>query len=170
MELGHLLTRSGLTHPEVCRYIQCDNINTSGKTVYFVGWVTWNRPVYHWFRQNHVANTATSWTGRSAKLNVIAVLFIIWRDTPPHWARVSSFTKFLDHTQRRITVGRTPLDEWSDRRRELYLTAHNTHNREASMPPVLFEPTISADERPQTYALDRAATGTDSYRYTSSPT
>ena len=28
------------------------------------------------------------------------------------------------------------------------------------MPPVGFEPTISADEQPQTYALDRAATGT----------
>ena len=29
------------------------------------------------------------------------------------------------------------------------------------MPPVGFEPTISACERPQTYALDRAATGTE---------
>ena len=29
------------------------------------------------------------------------------------------------------------------------------------MPPVGFEPTISASERPQTYALDRAAIGTD---------
>jgi len=28
------------------------------------------------------------------------------------------------------------------------------------MPPVEFEPMISAGERPQTYALDRAATGT----------
>ena len=28
------------------------------------------------------------------------------------------------------------------------------------MPPVGFEPTIPAGERPQTYALDRAATGT----------
>ena len=28
------------------------------------------------------------------------------------------------------------------------------------MPPVGFEPTISAGERPQTYDLDRAATGT----------
>jgi len=27
------------------------------------------------------------------------------------------------------------------------------------MPPVGFEPTILADKRPQTYALDRAATG-----------
>ena len=30
------------------------------------------------------------------------------------------------------------------------------------MPPVGFEPTISAGERPQTYALERAATGTGS--------
>jgi hypothetical protein len=26
---------------------------------------------------------------------------------PPQWARSSSFTRFLDHTQRRTTVGRT---------------------------------------------------------------
>ena len=70
------------------------------------------------------------------------------------------FLSFLDNTQRRITVGRTPLDVWSVRRRDLYLTTHNTHNRQTSMPPVGFEPTISACERPQTYALDRAATGT----------
>jgi len=40
------------------------------------------------------------------------------------------------------------------------LTTHNTHIRQTSMPPEEFEPTISAGERPQTYALDRAATGT----------
>ena len=56
---------------------------------------------------------------------------------------------FLDHTQRRPTVGRTPLDEWSACRRDLYLTTHDTHNRQTSMPPVGFEPTISAGERPQ---------------------
>ena len=55
---------------------------------------------------------------------------------------------FLDHTQRPSTVGRTPLDEWSARRRDLYLTTHDTHNRQISMPPVGFEPTISAGERP----------------------
>ena len=71
-----------------------------------------------------------------------------------------SFLRFLAHTQRRITVGRTPLDEWSARRRDLYLATHNSHNRQTSMSPVGFEPTISASERPQTYALDRAATGT----------
>ena len=40
------------------------------------------------------------------------------------------------------------------------MTTHNTHNRQTSMPPVGFEPTISAGERPQTYTLDRAVTGT----------
>ena len=45
------------------------------------------------------------------------------------------FLMFLDHTQRRTTVGRTPLDERSARRRDLCLTTHNTHNRQTSMPP-----------------------------------
>jgi len=72
----------------------------------------------------------------------------------------SSFLMFLDHTQRRTAVGRIPLDEWSARRRDLYLTTHNTLNRQTSMPPVGFKPTISAGERPQTYALDGAVTGT----------
>ena len=33
------------------------------------------------------------------------------------------------------------------------------------MPPVGFEPTISAGEGPQTYALDRAATGTGNNKH-----
>ena len=77
------------------------------------------------------------------------------------------FLMFLDHTQRRNTVGSTPLGEWSAHRRDLYLTTHNIHNRQTSMAPVGFEPTVSAGERPQTYALDRAATETAwSYYYT----
>ena len=54
---------------------------------------------------------------------------------PSNGAITSSRTRFLDHTQRRATVGRTPLDEWSVSRRDLYLTTHNTHNRQTSMPP-----------------------------------
>ena len=61
----------------------------------------------------------------------------------------SSFLRFLDHTQRRTTVGRTALDNWSARPRDLYLTTHNTHNRQASMPPVGFERTLPAGKRPQ---------------------
>ena len=80
----------------------------------------------------------------------------MWRCCPTR-AMASSFTRFLDHTQRLTTFGRTPLDEWSAPRRDLYLTTHNTHKRQTSMLPAGFEPTISAGERPQTYALDRAA-------------
>ena len=65
------------------------------------------------------------------------LFFFLWRNSP-QWASASSFTRFLDHTQRRNKVGRTPLDEWSARRRDLYLTIHNTHNRQTSIPPVGF--------------------------------
>ena len=54
------------------------------------------------------------------------------RDSP-QWAR-GSFTRFLYHTQRRTKVGRTPLDGWSARRRDLSLRTHNTHNRQTDMP------------------------------------
>jgi len=84
----------------------------------------------------------------------ITYLFYFWRDSP-QWAMASSFMRFLDHTQRRTTVGRTPLGERSACRRDLYLTTHNTHNRQTSMTPVGFEPTTSAGERTQTYALER---------------
>jgi hypothetical protein len=67
---------------------------------------------------------------------------------------------FLDHKQGRTTIGKTLLDEWSARRRDVYLTTHNTPNRQKSMPPVGFELTISAGERPQTYTLDGADTET----------
>jgi hypothetical protein len=90
---------------------------------------------------------------------LLILLYFFCRNSP-QWTRTSSFTRFLDHTQRRTRVGRTPLDEWSARRRDLYLTTHNTHIRQMSMPQVGFKPTISADEPPQTYALDRVATGT----------
>jgi hypothetical protein len=64
------------------------------------------------------------------------------------------------HTVRGFTttLGRTPLDEGPARRRDLYLTTHNIHKRQISMPSAEFEPTILVSERPQTHALDRAAT------------
>jgi hypothetical protein len=66
---------------------------------------------------------------------------------------------FYHTTLRHTTLSRTPLDEWSDRRRYLYLTTHNTHNRQTSNPPpVGFEPAIPASERPQNHATDRPTT------------
>jgi len=46
-----------------------------------------------------------------------------------------------------ITLGRTPLDEWSARRRDPFLTTHNIHKRRTSVPPAGFQPTIPASER-----------------------
>jgi hypothetical protein len=60
---------------------------------------------------------------------------------------------------RHTTVVRTPLDEWWARRWDLYLTTHNTHNRQESMLPAGFESVIPTSERPQTHALEHAATG-----------
>ena len=74
---------------------------------------------------------------------------------------------FLDHTERRDTVGRTRQTKWSARRRDLYLTTHNTHNRQTTIPPAEFEPAISGEERKQTYALYREATGTGNVFYKS---
>ena len=74
-----------------------------------------------------------------------SVLFLPWRNSPsrprpPHFRRI---TITLRHT----TLGRTPLDERSAKRRHLYLTTHNTHSRQTSMPPAGFEPAVSPGKR-----------------------
>jgi len=61
----------------------------------------------------------------------------------------------LDHTQTH-KLGKTPLNEGSALRRDLYLTTHNTPNRQTSMSSVGFEPTMTPNERPQTHALEHA--------------
>jgi len=53
-----------------------------------------------------------------------------------------------DSSRRVISSSQRPLPD------------NTQHKRQTSMPSVGFEPTISAGERPQIYALDRAATGT----------
>ena len=47
---------------------------------------------------------------------------------PPHYL---GFTITLRHT----TLVRTSLDEWSARRRDLYMTTHNAYKRETLTPP-----------------------------------
>ena len=55
------------------------------------------------------------------------------------------------------TFIRTPLDQWSARRRDLYLTSHNTHKRQISVLQTGFENAIPANEWPPTYALNGAS-------------
>jgi hypothetical protein len=70
---------------------------------------------------------------------------------PPHYR---DFAITLRHT----TLGRTPLDEWSAWRGELYLTTHNIRKRQTSVLPAGFESAILASQRPQTRTLYSAAT------------
>jgi hypothetical protein len=77
----------------------------------------------------------------------------------PNAGHALPILEVFNHTQRSSTVGRTSLDEWLARRRDLYLTTHNTHKRQTSMSLAGFEPTIAAGERPQTHALDSSASG-----------
>jgi hypothetical protein len=57
------------------------------------------------------------------------------------------------------TLSRTPLDELSARRRDLYLATHNSYKKQTPMPPVGFEPAIPASEQSKSNALDRASNG-----------
>ena len=52
--------------------------------------------------------------------------FFFWRFCPTR-AIASSFLRFLDHTQRRSTVGRTRLNERSARHTDLFLPTRNNH-------------------------------------------
>ena len=135
-----------------------NNIRRTCKRPHFLGkWlqILCQTLSYYWntvLRKDR--RTGYGWRGEWMVDQLGCGFVCFWRNSP-QLARASSFTRFLYHTQRSITVCRTPLDEWSARRRDPYLSAHNTHDRY----PCPFEPTISAGELPQTYASDRAANG-----------
>jgi len=77
---------------------------------------------------------------------------------PPQYR---GFTIKLRHT----THGKTPLEEWSARRRDLYLTTHKTHKRQHKMP--------CSDSNPQSQqASDRRPTPYTAYKviYSLQPT
>jgi hypothetical protein len=89
--------------------------------------------------------------------NKVIVFFIARRLC---WARASSFlglpTIILRHTTRSVGLLWTsdqPVTETCTWKK------YNIHKRQTSVPEAEFEPTIPGSERPQTHALDRAATG-----------
>ena len=109
-------------------------------------------------------NYLCCWTGRWVDVMCLVkqwlfFFFLLCRYSPsgpwpPHYR---CFTITLRHT----TVGRTPLDEWSARCRNFYMTTHNTHKTQISVTPGGFEPAIPTSEWRQNHTLDRAATGID---------
>jgi hypothetical protein len=83
---------------------------------------------------------------------IAVCFFCLWRFDPilGHGLTLRGFAITLTgHT----TLGRTPLDERSTRRRDLYLTTHNIHKRRTRMPQAGSEPTIPARERPHSHAF-----------------
>jgi hypothetical protein len=66
----------------------------------------------------------------------------------PSWPG-TSHCQGLMITLRHTTLGRTPLDKLTARRRDLYLTALITRKRQTSMLPAGFETAISASGGPQ---------------------
>jgi hypothetical protein len=97
----------------------------------------------------------------SSKQNEQFNHFFLWRCGPAR-AIASPFMRFPVHTQRRATDGSTSLGQWSACCKDHYMTTHNTYKVYISMLLAEFESTVPADERPQTYTLDRAVTWTGS--------
>jgi hypothetical protein len=93
------------------------------------------------------------------KLSVHEIDFFFNDATTPGGPGPPQLSRLDDHTQDTRHSDRPPLDDGSARRKDLYLTKHNTHKRHTCMPPAGFEPAVPASRRPQTDALDRAATG-----------
>jgi len=116
-------------------------------------------------RSNNLSTYVYNNSSSSAKRTVDFVdIFLLWR-CGPTLAMASSFLRFLDHKQRRTTFGITPLDERSAHRTDFNPTTHNTHNKQISLYLAGFEPVTPASERPQIYALDRAAIRTGFWRH-----
>ena len=77
---------------------------------------------------------------------------------PPH-------CRGFEITLRHTTLGRTPLFAWSTGIRDLYLTTHNTHKRQTSMPPAGFKPAIPRSGRQNSHVLDPVVTGIGDHLY-----
>ena len=81
-------------------------------------------------------------------------MFVFGATTPPPVGHdllshhVSRSHTMEDSSGRLISSSQRPIPD------------NTQHTQQTSMPPVGFEPTISSGKRPQTHALDRAATGT----------
>ena len=88
---------------------------------------------------------------------VCVCVFFLRLDSPsgPRPPQCWGFEITLRHT----TLGRTPLDEWSARRRHICLTTNNTHKRQTSILSAGFEPANPVNEKPKTHAPNRGATG-----------
>ena len=159
MEIGKSRVKVGHNFIIQLREVHCTSI-TSYKEAYTkhspqAKFSASNRIEYSERRINHKAKKVQS-ARKTLMCNHDNFLLVSWCNSPTQ-ARAASLLRILDHTRHTI-VGTTSLDGWSARHRDLYLTTHNTHKRQSSMPPDGFELAIPAGDRPQILALDSSAT------------
>jgi hypothetical protein len=112
--------------------------------------------IFDWF----LLTDYSEWHHTTPTLHSV-LSFSFWPFLPMHCKLLHPITLNDTHSPQ----SRTPLDEWSARRTDFYLTTHNTHNRRTSIPPAGFEPAFPANERSQTDILDGAANGIDCTSY-----
>jgi hypothetical protein len=107
-----------------------------------------------------------NWKGVTAvSLHILPIWFkshfptFSWLEKPLVGQGVLIIEVSRSHSPRHTTLGRTPLYEWLARRRDLYLSTHNTRKKQISMAPAGCERAVLASEGAQTHGLDFTAIG-----------
>jgi len=138
-----LYSTSTLTRVESCNPVYTSLLKTF--SIVFAHFIVF---CIHLLKTKTCYSKMTTWYGVKHYISLI----LSWR----------GFTMTHTHTHTYTTFGRTPLDEWSVRHREL---PDNTQHPTRDIYAVGgIRPAIPASERLQTLALDRAATGIGRYR------
>ena len=151
------------THlPEVCHLSVCQVscLKFTSQVVYFVTnswlmslkWCSYDLTLQ--FCGVLSEGTRQYWRHKRRDKNATPVSFnyiyiLAWLHSPI--GRKPFLCSDFEITFRHITLDRAPLQEWSARHKCLYLTTHNTHDRQKPMSAARFEHVIPGSERPRGY-------------------
>ena len=84
----------------------------------------WYKIYNFWILSTQSTHWLVLWNGIT--FHSLSGTIFFWHKSLPVGQDLLKFVRFLDHTQRRTTVGRTPLHQWLARRKYFYLTIHNS--------------------------------------------
>jgi hypothetical protein len=91
--------------------------------------------LFFWNNVEKCGEARQSYSGRTIRdilLLLLLLLLFYWLLQPTLRVLASTVLRFRDHTQGHTAVGRTPLDEWSARRRDLYVT-NTQHSQQTNI-------------------------------------
>jgi len=118
LNIVHLHEPSSRSHFRPLHYTEITSL--SSQKIAWISCCFWRkrRMIFKWWRFGLIV---TCWILMELITGYICALFspVALRPVSGSWRPPTG----------RTTLGRTPLDEWSARRRDLYLTTHNIHNR-----------------------------------------